>query len=270
MFAVHWIAFVVGITTYPRLNAAYKQGFFNIDCNTYRSYVKTDAQLRYHPYVVQLHRCAGRDSGFSNLGCEPKTRQTVSVQVQDHGKFFDLSLENVTSCEEKCLLSDASCNEYQRFDQSECRCLCNIAYPPSTCLAPFRWDKSLCDCICPIDPSTQTCEKKMVFNKEFCKCKCKEKFEKRCRKQNKMVHPESCLCVDSVEAERSVNICQNKGVSEGVVIVICIAEFIIIVLLYLFLKKYCDNPIRIYRKYCPTKTTDAEDCKKGENPLVET
>ena len=241
-----------------------------VHCDTYINYVKTSDHFIYHPYIVKLHRCAGRDIGHNNYGCIPKTSQDVNLKVTDimERNYVEIFLKNVTSCEEVCLLNQSSCNQYQQLNNDVCQCKCKQVKSPPTCQPPFQWEKSLCDCICPIDAKTYICEKKKMFDRELCKCVCKKKFLKRCDKNNKMINPESCHCVDTPDVGKSGYSCFDGGVSKVAVCIIVIGEFVVIVIFFFLYKVYCDNLKKKFQRNS-ANTVDSNSCEKDEFALVE-
>jgi len=270
MTEVCWYTFIFGLFQFTNAVDKVHLTLTNVHCDTYISYVQTDTHLKYHPYIVKLNKCAGRDGNSLNFGCVPKTYDEINVYVRDLGSQSaeTLILKNATSCEEKCLLNDTSCNSYQSFDEDRCQCDCIQKNPPPSCQSPFRWDWEQCGCICPVDHKTKICEKRKSFNKEYCSCMCKERFHRKCEKLSKSLDLDTCKCFEDPGVGHGTGKDPSKsGVDVAVVVIIVIAEFFIIVLLYYFYKRFCRDPKTYFRSYCSTEK-DAEISKVDDHKLM--
>lgn len=229
----------------------------NVECNSYIDYVQTDPlkYFRYNPFYVKLHRCHGADSLMNprNKYCLPTPTgiQELDIYVinNGNGSYEVMKVQNHTSCAEVCLLDQSECSPYQKFSKDECVCMCQYdkTPDPNPCLSPFRWDKSMCDCICSLD--SMVCPKRQEFNKNDCGCVCKQKFHVRCAKRQMVVDEETCGCIEPtvITGKSTGQECVGNIKFEMLIIALCLEAFVIIIL-YLFLYRYCYKVVYFRRK----------------------
>ncbi|EDO43440.1 predicted protein [Nematostella vectensis] len=101
------------------------------------------------PMNVQLHRCAGTPQcsiGGSHI-CTLKRRETILLKVTEAntGSFNYVTMHNHTACHCACTKQPSDCNQFQRFDEIACACVCKRKWK---CSAGKTWNPKLCYCEC--------------------------------------------------------------------------------------------------------------------------
>ncbi|XP_032241035.2 balbiani ring protein 3 [Nematostella vectensis] len=101
------------------------------------------------PMNVQLHRCAGTPQcsiGGSHI-CALKRRETILLKVTEAntGSFNYVTMHNHTACHCACTKKPSDCNQFQRFDEIACACVCKRKWK---CSAGKTWNPKLCYCEC--------------------------------------------------------------------------------------------------------------------------
>ncbi|XP_057311796.1 uncharacterized protein LOC130649525 [Hydractinia symbiolongicarpus] len=231
------------------------QNLPNVDCNSYVDFVATDPKYhRYTPYYVKLNRCNGVNVGGwkpHNKRCLPTKDgiSNISILTVDSGNRFNfVTLQNHTACNERCIIDNSSCTQYQTFQPNDCDCLCKYNNPPQTnpCVHPLTWDHTKCNCVCP--HTSLKCEKGKVFTKDTCGCTCNIKIRIQCTERKMLIDQNSCTCVaPNVVTGAAKGTCEGD-VKGGVLAVVMIMEALAFVVAYFFLYSYCYK-----RQYLPRK-----------------
>eukprot|EP00794_Sanderia_malayensis_P008870 gene8870-9819_t len=236
--------------------------------------VETDPnQHRYLPFLTKLPQCGGSPGLHkpSVKKCIMKTSHNVSYKVRRlPGMQVEvITLQQHTSCQSACVLSEKSCDlRYQKWNSYDCQCKCKYKSEPkvSPCRFPHFWKQTTCSCACPTLP--QKCPPKTEWDKDQCKCTCTKRYINRCAKKNMLLRQEDCSCVQPMDNKLlnkspSSDARKIDGTCNGVpvpgVIMAVVTEFAIMCTVFYF----------IYTDRLPKSLTNCLKCKQKKAPSNE-
>eukprot|EP00794_Sanderia_malayensis_P008872 gene8872-9821_t len=220
----------------------------NVYCGVQDSVlVETDPnQHRYLPFMTKLKQCGG-SAGLhkpSIKKCIMKTSQNVSYKVRNlpSMQVEVITLQQHTSCQSACVLSEKSCDlRYQKWNSYDCQCKCKYKSEPkvSPCSSAHIWKQSTCSCACPTLP--QKCPPKKEWDKDQCKCTCTKRYMNRCTRKNMLLRQEDCSCVEPLPGSTAASNAGKKcsGIAASTFAVALVVEFLVLVIMFFFIYRCC-------------------------------
>lgn len=107
-----------------------------------------DPTIIYYPSCTRVKRCSGCCSN-KLLSCQPtsietKTFQVIKTQYVIGGKLaykgkVPVIVEEHTKCNCKCVTQAKDCNQFQKYNPSQCKCVCNNPDDKIKCLNVCRF-----------------------------------------------------------------------------------------------------------------------------------
>ncbi|KAL4230117.1 hypothetical protein ACF0H5_010502 [Mactra antiquata] len=141
-----------------------------------------DPDITVWPTCTRAMRCGGCCTS-DVFSCEPTESKPKYVKVFDTRlpyvgahRFQFLGVRTIkilehVQCDARCKTKPHECHKYQIYESRKCRCVChpNRLKLMSTCNSEQRWDDTECDCICP-NRNTVKCPEPSYFSTTTCKC----------------------------------------------------------------------------------------------------
>lgn len=138
-----------------------------------------DKSVFYYPPCTRVERCGGCCS-HDLLSCQPTVTEVVTFQVIEtkyeggskltyKGKKY-ITVEQHIKCKCDCKVKEEHCNALQRYEKSECSCLCVNMDEEQKCIAENDtklWDPKECLCVCRY---TKECSTGFYFDQKTCNC----------------------------------------------------------------------------------------------------
>ena len=214
----------------------------NVHCDTYVDYVETDSvNARYLPFVVKLHRCQGSVGVDkpADKACVPSNVTHVEIVTQNLQTFRyeTIKVVNHTKCTSRCTQNASICNPYQKWNVKRCRCDCKTPHgKDAACCAEKMWSATQCNCVCRRQPH-DCARKRQEWSARTCGCQCKPKYHQRCAQLNLTLDVDTCRCFNnqnlmSNNQEGSVCYRDTVTLSLDIVVLLCVAEALLIVFIY--------------------------------------
>ena len=164
-------------------------------CRPRRTVVAVDPyKHKYYPYFISLYQCNGACQNSPPLIRHCVEKEVVPVYLWALNELTQqnetLKLYNHTSCRCECVLDGSKCKETQKWDQKQCRCVCDQSQSNS-CPKFYQWDESQCQCLC-----DRACPKKKTLNGTNCSCQCKDGKYRKCNEKGKLLNESDCKCIE--------------------------------------------------------------------------
>ncbi|XP_055682725.1 platelet-derived growth factor subunit A isoform X2 [Lutzomyia longipalpis] len=138
-----------------------------------------DPSIVYYPQCTRVKRCGGCCS-HRLLSCQPTETETLTytiVKSQYTGgvrmqlvERVPIIVEQHTKCRCACAVKEEHCNRFQRYEASQCKCVCTNLEDQSKCLKESElkiWDSNACNCRC---RETKGCTTGTFFDETQCQC----------------------------------------------------------------------------------------------------
>uniref|UniRef100_A0A6B2EIR1 Putative vascular endothelial growth factor a-a-like protein n=1 Tax=Phlebotomus kandelakii TaxID=1109342 RepID=A0A6B2EIR1_9DIPT len=138
-----------------------------------------DPSIVYYPQCTRVKRCGGCCS-HRLLSCQPIEKETLTftiIKSQYTGGARMQLVERVpiivdqhTKCRCGCAVQEEHCNRFQRYEKSQCKCICTNLEDQSKCLKESElkiWDSKACNCRC---RETKGCTTGTFFDENQCQC----------------------------------------------------------------------------------------------------
>ncbi|XP_059609483.1 platelet-derived growth factor subunit A isoform X1 [Phlebotomus argentipes] len=140
---------------------------------------ENDPSVVYYPQCTRVKRCGGCCS-HRLLSCQPTETETLTftiIKSQYTGgtrmqlvERVPIIVEQHTKCRCNCAVKEEHCNRFQRYESSQCKCVCTNLEDQSKCLKESElkiWDSSTCNCRC---RESKGCTTGTFFDENQCKC----------------------------------------------------------------------------------------------------
>ncbi|XP_033608500.1 vascular endothelial growth factor A-A isoform X2 [Cryptotermes secundus] len=138
-----------------------------------------DKSVFYYPPCTRVERCGGCCS-HDLLSCQPTVTEPVTFQVIEtkyeggsklsyKGKKY-VTVEQHVKCRCDCKVKEEHCTALQRYEKSECSCLCVNMDEEQKCIAENDtklWDPKECLCACRY---SKECSTGFYFDQKTCTC----------------------------------------------------------------------------------------------------
>lgn len=138
-----------------------------------------DKSVFYYPPCTRVERCGGCCS-HELLSCQPTATELITFQVIEtryeggsklnyKGKKY-VTVEQHTKCKCNCKVKEEHCNQLQRYEKSECGCVCVNMDEEEKCIAENDtklWDPKQCLCACRY---IKECSTGFYFDQKTCNC----------------------------------------------------------------------------------------------------
>ena len=83
-------------------------------------------ELKYHPFMICLHKCTGNCNVFSPKICVPKKTKDINVTAFNilTNKNEAKTMTKLISCDSKFKFNSATCTSNQKWNNKTCQCEC--------------------------------------------------------------------------------------------------------------------------------------------------
>ena len=127
----------------------------------------------FYSFSVKINRCSGNCNSINDLYakiCVPDVAKNLNIKafnlMSRTNETRSIKLHGTSKC--ICRLNKIICNNKQRWNKDQCRCVCRALIDKGVCDKGYIFNPSNCKCEC--DKSCNTSE-----YLDYLDCKCKKK-----------------------------------------------------------------------------------------------